>query len=83
MTEPTSSNVARRYAAVTVADSAFPVVFRSASGCHVEDFEGKRYIDFISGYGVVSTGWQRPEVAHVFMSPRGRTVRCTGPGHVI
>ncbi len=62
MTDPASADVVRRYAAAAVADTAFPVVFKTASGCRIEDLEGKTYTDFISGYGVVNTGWQRPEV---------------------
>lgn len=63
--DPTSADIARRYAASTVADSAFPVVFKTGSGCHVEDLDGNRYLDFIAGYGVISTGWQRPELLSV------------------
>ncbi|HEV3383927.1 MAG TPA: aspartate aminotransferase family protein [Gemmata sp.] len=62
MSSPTSAEIARRYAAVMTAETAFPVVFKTGTGCHVEDLEGKQYVDFISGYGVVSTGWQRPEI---------------------
>jgi 4-aminobutyrate aminotransferase-like enzyme len=39
-----------------------PVAFRSGEGCRIEDVEGKRYIDFIGGFGVVNTGYQRPEI---------------------
>ncbi|MFL5342307.1 MAG: aspartate aminotransferase family protein [Gemmataceae bacterium] len=62
MIESSSADIARRYAAATTADVAFPIVFKTGSGCTVEDLDGRRYIDFISGYGVVSTGWQRPEI---------------------
>ena len=62
MVPPTAAEWSRRYAAATTADMAFPVVFKSAAGCVVEDLDGREYIDFISGYGVVSTGWQRPEI---------------------
>jgi len=41
---------------------SFPVVFRTAHDCILEDIEGKKYIDFISGYGVVNTGWQRKAI---------------------
>jgi 4-aminobutyrate aminotransferase-like enzyme len=62
MSLPILQDIARRYAAATTADMALPVVFKTGSGCRVEDMDGRRYIDFISGYGVVSTGWQRPEI---------------------
>ena len=62
MNLPRAHDVARRYATATTADMALPVGFKTGSGCRVEDIDGRRYIDFISGYGVVSTGWQRPEI---------------------
>jgi 4-aminobutyrate aminotransferase-like enzyme len=52
----------KRYRSVMAADSAFPVVFQTASHCTVQDLDGNEYLDFISGYGVISTGWQRREI---------------------
>lgn len=52
---------AARYRLTMAADAATPA-FRSASGCRVTDDAGRELIDFIGGYGVVNTGWQRPEV---------------------
>jgi 4-aminobutyrate aminotransferase-like enzyme len=74
---PRSAEIARRYAEVTLADMAFPVVFRSGAGCRVTDLDSKQYIDFISGYGVVSTGWQRPEVLAALEEQARRT--CFAP----
>lgn len=62
MPDPTPNDLPRRYAAVMAADVAAPIVFRGGSGCRVEDADGHRYLDFIGGYGVITTGWQRPEV---------------------
>ena len=58
----TSREIARRYAAVTMSAMAASAVFKTARDGEVEDLEGNRYIDFISGYGVISTGWQRGEI---------------------
>lgn len=78
MSDSGSAEIVRRYAAATVADTAFPVVFKSASGCHIEDCDGNTYIDFITGYGVVSTGWQRPEVLAV-LEEQARTASFAPP----
>ena len=59
---PASADVARRYSLAMAADVAFPAVFKGGEGCRVEDLDGNRFIDLIGGYGVVNTGWQRPEV---------------------
>jgi taurine-pyruvate aminotransferase len=57
-----SREIARRYAAATHAAIAATAVFKTARDGEIEDLEGNRYIDFICGYGVVSTGWQRREI---------------------
>lgn len=62
MSSSASVELTRRYAASVAGETAFPVVFASASGTRVFDLEGKSYLDFITGYGVVSTGHSRPEI---------------------
>jgi 4-aminobutyrate aminotransferase-like enzyme len=57
-----SREIARRYAAATSSAMAATAVFRTGRDGYVEDLDGARYVDFISGYGVVSTGWQRDEI---------------------
>lgn len=39
-----------------------PLVMRSASGAHMEDLDGHRYIDFTMGYGSLLTGHAHPAV---------------------
>jgi glutamate-1-semialdehyde 2,1-aminomutase len=39
-----------------------PLVMRSASGAHMEDVDGHRYIDFTMGYGSLLTGHAHPAV---------------------
>ena len=41
---------------------ATPVTVDHASGCHVYDSEGSRYLDFTAGIGVTSTGHCHPHV---------------------
>ncbi len=55
--------LARRTAAVArgVA-TATPLFAQSAENSHIVDIEGRRYIDFASGIGVVATGHRHPHV---------------------
>jgi len=62
MIDAASAELTRRHAAAVAGETAFPVVFASASGSRVTDLSGKSYLDFITGYGVVSTGHSRPEI---------------------
>lgn len=41
---------------------SFPTVFRSASGAHLTDESGKRYLDFFAGAGVMSYGHNHPGI---------------------
>lgn len=59
--EETMSNVEvldRVYAANTYGRA--PVVFKSSKGIYLEDEAGKQYLDFGSGIGVMSLGYQHP-----------------------
>ena len=62
MSDPGTAELVRRYAAITTAEAAGSIAFASASGCTITDTAGRTYLDFIGGYGVVNTGWQRPEI---------------------
>jgi 4-aminobutyrate aminotransferase/(S)-3-amino-2-methylpropionate transaminase len=42
--------------------TAFPVFAQRALGCELWDVEGKRYIDFAGGVGVLNTGHAHPKV---------------------
>jgi 4-aminobutyrate aminotransferase / (S)-3-amino-2-methylpropionate transaminase / 5-aminovalerate transaminase len=54
---------ARRLAAVARGVASATTVFaRSAAGSHILDVEGRRYIDFASGIGVLATGHRHPAV---------------------
>ena len=39
-----------------------PLVMRSASGAHIEDLDGHRYVDFTLGYGSLLAGHSHPAV---------------------
>ena len=40
----------------------FNKVYKKAEGCIIEDMDGKRYIDFLGGYGALNTGHNHPQV---------------------
>lgn len=42
---------------------AYPVFVRRASGAHVEDVDGNRYLDFLQGFGSVVLGHADPQVS--------------------
>lgn len=41
---------------------SFPVVFNRAKGAHLEDENGKRYLDFFAGAGVMNYGHNHPKL---------------------
>ena len=42
--------------------SPLPIVFSKASGIHVWDPEGKKYMDFLSAYSAVNQGHCHPKI---------------------
>lgn len=49
-----------------------PVVFSRASGAHVWDPEGRRYLDFLSAYSAVNQGHCHPELVRALSEQAGR-----------
>ena len=41
---------------------SFPAVFKKALGCHVEDEDGRQFIDFLSGAGSLNYGHNNPHI---------------------
>ena len=59
----TSDLLARRKAAVTAGlGHVHPIFAERAENAEIWDVDGKRYIDFSSGIGVVNTGHLHPKV---------------------
>ncbi len=52
----------------------FPLTINRGEGCFVYDIEGKRYIDFTSGIGVVNTGHCHPEVVAAAKDQVGKLI---------
>jgi 4-aminobutyrate aminotransferase len=62
-TSETNALLARRHVAVTTGvGHVHPIFAERASNAEIWDIEGKRYIDFSSGIGVVNTGHLHPKV---------------------
>jgi 4-aminobutyrate aminotransferase/(S)-3-amino-2-methylpropionate transaminase len=62
-----------RLMAVECVDSTFParspaLVFAAAKGSTIWDVEGKAYLDFCAGFGVLALGHNPPEINAVFAS---------------
>ena len=64
---------ARRSAAVARGVASATALFaQSAAGSHILDVEGRRYIDFASGIGVLATGHRHPVVMQAVQEQLGR-----------
>ncbi|XSG85037.1 MAG: diaminobutyrate--2-oxoglutarate transaminase [Methylohalobius sp. ZOD2] len=46
---------------------AFPAVFDTAQGAHLYDEEGKKYIDFFAGAGVLNYGHNNPKITQALI----------------
>jgi ornithine--oxo-acid transaminase len=49
-----------------------PVVIAKAEGCWVEDVDGKRYLDCLSGYSALNFGHGHPEIVAAFVEQARR-----------
>lgn len=49
-----------------------PVVLKKGQGCFLWDIEGKRYIDFISGFATVNQGHCHPRLVNVMREQTGK-----------
>src|SRR5262245_44793081 len=50
---------------------SFPLFIERASGCHVWDAEGRRYIDYIMGWGSALLGYNEPRVQQAIVAAMG------------
>jgi 4-aminobutyrate aminotransferase / (S)-3-amino-2-methylpropionate transaminase / 5-aminovalerate transaminase len=55
-----------------------PIVWTRARGAVVEDLDGNRYLDFTSGFGVLSLGHSAPEVKRAVSAQAGRLTQGLG-----
>ena len=58
---------------------ADPLIFwERASGSHVIDVDGNRYVDLVAGFGVMSLGYAHPELAQVASTQAGTLMHAMG-----
>jgi 4-aminobutyrate aminotransferase/(S)-3-amino-2-methylpropionate transaminase len=66
MTSRETLNLLRDYESRNITfmedDGSWPIVWERASGTHVWDAEGKRYLDLTAAFGVAATGHANPRV---------------------
>jgi len=68
MTAKTVLELLRRYESRNVTfiepDGSWPIVWKRASGVHVWDAEGKKYLDLTAAFGVAAAGHANPRVVN-------------------
>ncbi|MGO8929396.1 MAG: aspartate aminotransferase family protein [Limisphaerales bacterium] len=63
------------------ADGSWPIVWERASGVHVWDAEGKRYLDLTAAFGVAATGHANPRVVKAGQEQMARLLHAMGDVH--
>jgi 4-aminobutyrate aminotransferase-like enzyme len=53
-----------------------PLVWEKAEGCHVEDADGKRYLDLYGGYAVAAIGYGHPRVVAAIRAQAETLMHC-------
>jgi len=53
-----------------------PLVWEKARGCHVEDADGKRYLDLYGGYAVAAIGYSHPRVVAAIRAQAETLMHC-------
>lgn len=53
-----------------------PLVWAKAQGCHVEDADGKRYLDLYGGYAVAAIGYSHPRVVAAIRAQAETLMHC-------
>ena len=53
-----------------------PLVWEKAQGCHVEDADGKRYLDLYGGYAVAAIGYSHPRVVAAIRAQAETLMHC-------
>jgi len=63
------------------ADGSWPVVWERASGVHVWDVDGKKYLDLTAAFGVAATGHANPRVVRAGQCQMARLLHAMGDVH--
>lgn len=62
--------------------SRIPIVIERGAGSVVWDKEGRSYLDFVSGIGVMALGYSHPEICEVIEKASRRLVHCSNLYHI-
>src|SRR5664280_3418707 len=63
------------------ADGSWPIVWERASGVHVWDANGKKYLDLTAAFGVAATGHGNPRVVKAGQEQMARLLHAMGDVH--
>lgn len=63
------------------ADGSWPVVWERASGVHVWDAEGRKYLDLTAAFGVTAAGHANPHVVRAGQKQMGKLLHAMGDVH--
>jgi acetylornithine/N-succinyldiaminopimelate aminotransferase len=55
----------------------YPLAIRRGKGCWLYDYDGKRYLDLISGIGVNALGHAHPRITRVIKEQAGLLIHCS------
>jgi 4-aminobutyrate aminotransferase-like enzyme len=62
-------------------DGSWPIVWERASGVHVWDAEGKKYLDLTAAFGVAAAGHANPRVVRAGQKQMARLLHAMGDVH--
>lgn len=66
---------------ITFMGGSFPVFWKKASGCRVQDVDGNVYLDFTAAFGVAGVGHSHPEVIRAIQTQSTQLVHGMGDVH--
>lgn len=66
---------------ITFVGGAFPIFWKRASGCRVEDVDGNVYLDFTSAFGVAGVGHTHPDVVAAIQAQSADLIHGMGDVH--
>lgn len=62
-------------------DGSWPIIWKRASGVHIWDVEGKKYLDLTAAFGVAAAGHANPRVVRAGQAQMGRLLHAMGDVH--
>jgi 4-aminobutyrate aminotransferase-like enzyme len=65
----------------TEADGSWPIVWERAKGVHVQDADGKKYLDLTAAFGVAAAGHANPNVVKAGQNQMGKLLHAMGDVH--